>query len=986
MIIPAASAILPMPMSCLRTLESVELVEFIQEKEAMKEQLQKLKTMLLSLNTLLNDVVKKQIKDTAIDMWVREVEDVIYNAQDLLDEIETEALRCKVARESGEYFIANKVLNCMSTPSPFNVEKVNQGILEVIAKLESLLELKNELDLKEFKEEDDSQTKSLPATAAYDTKHLIEKSGVDIEFQPPKNLMIDDCDVYGRDHEKESILKLLLSDSHTVLPVIPIHGMGGIGKTTLAHMIYENAQVNKHFDLKVWVSIADEFDLLRLAKLIFEAVTSIPCDVEDANFLQFKLKESLVGKKLLFVQDDVWDKNYVHWDFFKSCFESGARGSKIIFTTRNEVIATMIGNVPSFDLKPLSAEDGLQLFVKHAFDKVESVPSLDLNVLAPKFVEKCNGLPLAVKVLAGFLRRHSKRETWENALNDNIWESSNQENSSLPALWLSYHYLPPYLKPCFAYCSVFPKGYEVDKKQLIFMWMAQDLLQRQMGNSIEGVGEIYLNQLLSRSLLQHSRAGQSKITLHDFVHDLAKSISREFCFKLDDYISLALVSKMQLRNVGFQKLKTLSEAKVLHAFPEAQCRSVNTGLPLRLVQHELLPRLPHLRLLSLASCPILELPHSVWKLKHLRYLDLSSTLLMDLPSTICGLSELQTLLLSDCRNLTQLPSSIATLNQLRHLDIKNTCLAEMPLQMSRMRNLQSLSNFIVGKYSGSGIQELRELQHLHGALYISGLQNVGDVGNAIEATLKDKQYLCELGLTWRGDTDDSLKEREVLDRLQPHENLKKLIVKFYGGTRFPNWIADSSYSNMVSVQLRDCKNCYFLPPLGQLPSLRNLEIIGFDSVMSIGPEFYYNDSSTIKPFRSLEILRIHSMPEWQEWFLVSDKEDGGFPCLEELYLVDCPKLYGSLPYCLASLRLLHISGCQQIVTLLPQAVQMCTAYPLLRTMEIYYCRKLETLPEGKWPSNLHSLAIFYCQNLRAPNGNGFQGLRSLEKLCISCCN
>ncbi|KAH7518726.1 hypothetical protein FEM48_Zijuj09G0201700 [Ziziphus jujuba var. spinosa] len=110
--------------------------------------------------------------------------------------------------------------------------------------------------------------------------------------------MIDDCDVYGRDHEKESILKLLLSDSHTVLPVIPIHGMGGIGKTTLAHMIYENAQVNKHFDLKVWVSIADEFDLLRLAKLIFEAVTSIPCDVEDANFLQFKLKESLVARAI----------------------------------------------------------------------------------------------------------------------------------------------------------------------------------------------------------------------------------------------------------------------------------------------------------------------------------------------------------------------------------------------------------------------------------------------------------------------------------------------------------------------------------------------------------------------------------------------------------------------------------------------------------------------------------------------------------------
>ncbi|XP_060667522.1 putative disease resistance RPP13-like protein 1 isoform X2 [Ziziphus jujuba] len=814
----------------------------------------------------------------------------------------------------------------------------------------------------------------------------MENSAVDDNFSPPPPQNLMEYDVYGRDYEKETILKLLLSNDNNV-SVIPILGMAGVGKTTLAHLLYEDLKVNRHFDLKAWVCVSDEFDLLRLTKCMFESVTSIACDVRDVSFLQFKLKESLMGKKFLFVQDDVWDKNYVHWNFFKSCFESGANGSKIILTTQNEVIATMIGNVPTFDLKTISPEDGFKLLLKHAFDEVESGFFPDLNVIGEKIVKKSNGIPLAVKTLAGLLRFHSQQETWDNILNSNVWELSKEESSILPALWLSYHYLPPHLKQCFAYCSVFPRGYEVDKKLLILMWMAQDLLQPRMDKRMEEVGEIYLNHLLSRSLLQQSRVSQSAVTMHNLVYNFAKSISKEFCFKLDDHISLALVSKMQVRNFSFQKLKALSKAKVLHAFPGAQWRRVNTGLPLhRLVYHGLLPRLPHLRSLSLTSCPILELPDSVCKLKYLRYLDLSSTLITQLPGTICRLSKLQTLLLSNCRNLTQLPTDITALHQLRHLDISNTCLTEMPLQMSRMRNLQSLSNFVVGKYGGSGIQELKELQHLHGTLCISGLQNVSNIGNAMEANLKDKKYLNELGLTWSGRPDDSLRVREVLDSVQPHTNLKKLIVKFYGGTKFPNWVGDSSYCNMVSVHLINCKNCCILPPLGELPSLRYLEIIGFDSVMRIGPEFYYNSSSTSKPFRSLETLRMRSMSEWQEWFLISGNEDGGFPYLEELYLEDCPQLCGGLPYCLPSLRLLHISGCQQIATLLPQDVQMGTAYPSLQTMEIYYCRKLETLPEGEWPSNLQSLTISYCRNLRAPKGNGFRHLRSLQNLRIACCH
>nr|XP_048322289.1 putative disease resistance protein At3g14460 [Ziziphus jujuba var. spinosa] len=176
MVIPAKGGSLPM--SCLKTLDSVELVDFIEEKEAMKKQFQKLKTMLLSFNNLLSHAMEMQIRNPDVDMWVSDVEDVMYDVQDLLDEIETEALRCKLARESQDFFSINQVLNSMSTP--FNVETVYQGLLEIIVKLESLLELKDGLALKEFEFEDDYvQPKSLPETK------LMENSAVDDQFSPP---------------------------------------------------------------------------------------------------------------------------------------------------------------------------------------------------------------------------------------------------------------------------------------------------------------------------------------------------------------------------------------------------------------------------------------------------------------------------------------------------------------------------------------------------------------------------------------------------------------------------------------------------------------------------------------------------------------------------------------------------------------------------------------------------------------------------------
>jgi hypothetical protein len=323
---------------------------------------------------------------------------------------------------------------------------------------------------------------------------------------------------------------------------------------------------------------------------------------------------------------------------------------------------------------------------------------------------------------------------------------------------------------------------------------------------------------------------------------------------------------------------------------------------------ELLQTFKCLRVLSLSS--IGELPDSVGDLKHLRYLDIGDTEIKHLPDSLCSLYNLQTLILPS--NITKLPTHMCKLINLRHLDNSRTKLEEMPPQMGKLKNLRKLSVFVVGKNGGSNIRELGELRQLSGKLSISNLENVHCIKDATEVMLKDKQDLSELELKWKDDhdTDDSEKERNVLEQLCPPKNLKSLTIVNYVGTKFPNWLGDPSFRNMVSIVLKGCKNCFFWPPLGQLPYLKKLEIEGFKGE-KVGPEFYGNDSSAIEPrFRSLEYLSFGNMQEWQEWVIF---EGEVFPCLQELYIYNCPKLSRGLPNELPSLTKLVISGVSSLL-------------------------------------------------------------------------
>nr|XP_028944075.1 putative disease resistance RPP13-like protein 1 isoform X2 [Malus domestica] len=992
-------------------LDSQEVKNFIRGKKLTDGLLKKLRIELMSVNAVYDDAEQKQLRNPHVRLWLHELKGAVLDAEDLLDEIKTEVLRRKIEAEFGSS--TSKVQDLISASLHAFDESVDTKIGEILETLSFISKQKDAFGLKERCSRRISQT--LPSTS-----------------------LVEGSDVYGRDHEKETISQLLLSDDVTCnkIGVIPIVGMGGIGKTTLAQLLYNDDRVKQQFELQAWVCVSDEFDVVKITQTIYASVTKQTSDTTDLNQLQVKLKDALAGKKFLFVLDDVWNENYNIWCSLKRPFESGAHGSKIIVTARNGGVASTMGTLQTHYLEHLLEEDCWSLFAKHAFKDASVIVDPNLEVIGRQIVSKCKGLPLAAKSLGGLLRSEPNVEEWENVLKSDIWELSDEKIEILPALWLSYQYLSPVLKRCFAYCSIFPKDYEFDKSELILLWMAEDLLQPQKKTRLEDVGKKYFDDLISRSFFQYSSSNDCFI-MHDLMHDLATYVCGEFCIRLEDHdFSLDVVSKgrhfsyMQYSsNVDYERFDTIYEAKYLRTFILGDLYSLPT------VRVDLLIVLQCLRVLKLGGDDISKLPDSISNLKHLRYLDLCNTPIQKLPDTVCSLCNLQTLLLSNCTFLAELPTDLRRLINLRHLDFRGTKIKKMPPHMGKLKDLQTFGGeFVLSKDAGGYIDELKGFQHLSGNLHISGLQNITRAEDALEAKLRDKK-LSEIHLKWEGDTADSQNDCRVLGNLQPDTNLKVLVIEGYGGTKFPGWLGDESFSNLITLRLETCGYCFFLPALGQLPSLKRLEIYGLNGVESVGSEFYGGINTA---FKSLEFLSFHSMREWQEWCFHGGEEEGGhFPNLCELRLHWCPKLTGKIPLdyfprlellslqevnieslacsqeCnkfnieLPSLRVLEISNCPNLVCfvgggvlLAPnlKEIYMCRfknlwsmpedmqiLLPSLPSLSIEGCKEFKSFPEeSKFPS-LKDLKIMNCPEFRSLPEEMHASLPSLQSLSIKWC-
>ncbi|XP_050223699.1 putative disease resistance RPP13-like protein 1 [Mercurialis annua] len=904
-------------------LASHEVLDFFNARKLNDRLLMKLKITMISVNGLLEDAEEKQTTKLPVKEWVAELKDAFFEADDLLDEIAYESLRSKVESGSQSSAITTQVWNFFPFRDSFGKD-METNLEKIIGRLEHLAKQKDVIGLNL-------------------AEGIGEKS---LSRRIPTTSIVDEHGFYGRDADKNTLIELLLSDdlNGNDLGVVPVVGMGGIGKTTLAQHVYNDTRVQDWFDLKAWVFVSEDFDVFKITKDIFEEVSSKIPKANSLNKLQVELKIRLKGKRILLVLDDVWSNKYEDWDILRRPLEAGLRGSKILITTRNQSVASVMCTVPPHHLKELTDDDCLVLFKKHAFRDGITGSHSDLEDIGKKIARKCKGLPLAAKALGGVLRFRGNAKEWKKVLESSIWDVT--IDNILPALRLSYHYLPSHLKPCFAYCALLPKDYQIRKEKLICLWMAEGLLEQPKGckDMIE-VGEEYFDELLSRSFFQKSKRIPTQFVMHDLTNDLAKFVSGEFCIRLDDSTSKVTTRTRHVSylRTGFDALKRFEdiyEVKMLRSFLPVSLLHywVHEDVDSK-VLHDLLPRLTRLRVLSLSHYDnVVTLPNSIGKLKHLRYLSFAGTSIKRLPESVTSLYNLQTLILKKCKNLVELPTDMVKLVNLCHLDFTDTNLKEMPPKIGKLTRLRKLSDFFLGNLCGSSITELGELQLLKGKLSLWNLQHVMDAGEALQSNMKNKEHLQGLQFRWDGDTGNSFHERNVLEQLHPHNNIESLLIVGYGGTRFPDWVGSSLFSNVTSVELGRCKFCSFLPPLGQLVSLKILKIKEFDAVETVGLEFYGNCTAMQKPFGALETLRFEKMLQWREWNSYGVE---AFPLLRKLSIRNCPNLVNTLSHSLPSLSILEIEGCHQLQASVPVAPAILS-FSLTDETRNFWFRKLSS--------------------------------------------
>ncbi|CAI0461934.1 unnamed protein product [Linum tenue] len=956
------------------TMTSSDFASLIKGRKLDPGLLKRLNVAMLAINQLIEVADEKQLIDDAIRSWVAELKDAAYDADDFIDELGYEAIRAEA--EAASQTATGKMLSFFSYRNPFK-DGINGKLKKLLERLDGLIKLKN--------------THGLDVDTG--NKVLTTKP-------PTTSLVLESC-IYGREADKETIMNLLLSNDRSSddLGVITIVGTGGVGKTTLAKLMYNDSKVQEHFQVSAWICVSEEFDVNKITKDILEELSGKASDNRTLHQLQIELRGRLTQKKFLLILDDVWNESDREWDLLQTPLKYGAKGSKIIATTRHLNVASVMSTTDTYHLNPLTSDDCWMIFSSCASLDGNLSARPELETVGRQLVEKCQGLPLAARTLGALLHTEQDVEKWEKILKSNLWDLHDE---ILPALILSYQYLPSYLKQCFAYCAIFPKDYRFQKEELVLLWMSEGFISSpEVEKEFEEIASEYFDQLVSRSFFQQSSGMATCFTMHGLIHDLSEYVSGEFCFQLDgNDLSKITTRTRHLRYArttkdASRKIEDIYRARVLRTFFSSKAiwwnvdyKSIDND-----VINGLLSTLSNLRVLSFYGYKVVELPNSIGNLKHLRYLNLSLTCIKELPAMICTLYNLQILIMQSCKELEVLPDSIGKLKQLQHLDLCQTAigmlpdsvvlltnlyhldltetkLQEMPLQIGKLTKLQCLTDFFVGKRSGSSIKDLEELHHLRETLRIWNLQNVVDSADTFGSPLKSKKDLKRLELRWDGDADDSSHEVMLMEKLQPYVQLSSLNIDGYRGTTFPVWVGDSAFTHIVTMELAGCKNCYCLPSLGQLVSLEKLSIKAFDSLRTIGEELYVSTTSTENPFRSLKTLEFEDMPEWEELTpFVAENVGDTFPLLEQLYLTNCPKLRQTVSSHLPSLETLRIRDCQLLR--IPSLPSKSVVFKMeLRDMS--RSLMLETSTDG-----MHSVRI-------TGYGSQYAGINEMEPInCLS---
>ncbi|XP_006661171.2 putative disease resistance RPP13-like protein 1 [Oryza brachyantha] len=466
--------------------------------------------------------------------------------------------------------------------------------------------------------------------------------------------------------------------------VLAISGIGGVGKTTLARQVYNDERAEEYFDLRIWISVSDDFNVKRLTKEFIEFALADLMQSDNLCNLQQRLTGSVVRFRFLLVLDDVWDDVYANqdnrWQEFLEPLKSAQQGSAILLTTRSERVADLVNKNKHFRLEGLPPTIFDEFFQACAFGPDCCRVNPELNLIGKSIIPQLKRCPLAAETIGRLLKPMLDREHWNSIAESELWELKQEQYDILPVLRLSYLYLPSHLRNCFLFCSMYPKKHQFDKDTLVNCWIAAGLVESCKGGKLESHGCQYFEELLHRSLLHKDASGpaDSRYVMHELIYDMAQLVSEEECFIVKGETDLKKIPQ-SVRHLSIIGSSSLNEANLRMVCKFKRLRSIVChgveACTLTAAAKYWFEELTKIRMLGFLSCKLNFLPETIEKLKLLRYLNISECTFEELPPSFWQLQSLKIVDAEKCR-VKQIPDDFNRLGNLQRFKLRGRIIKE----------------------------------------------------------------------------------------------------------------------------------------------------------------------------------------------------------------------------------------------------------------------------------------------------------------------